>query len=165
MAALGVMDIVETLCPDPVTKTDLKAAAATAVIRSADQISDASQTISHLQLICERLAHAPYAEIGEHVLSGLSGGVARAAAIDVDRALSGYETLQLRSRDEFRAPSCISSRPHRGPDDGLSRWTGITLTRVLHAHDVAARAIIPANIRLAERYLAHRKRKGHQCRS
>ena len=54
--------------PDPVTKTDLKAAATAAAIRSADQISDASQTISHLQLICERLAHAPYAEIGEHVL-------------------------------------------------------------------------------------------------
>jgi GTPase-associated protein 1, N-terminal domain type 1 len=151
MAALGVMDVIETLCPDPATKTDLKAAAAAAAIKSADQISDPSQTFSHLQLICERLSHAPYAEIGQHVLSELSARVARAAAIDVGQALSGYETLQLRSRND--------SAPLRAFEAGLTRAL-MTVSadapdslRVLHAHEVAARAIIPSNIQLAERYL------------
>jgi hypothetical protein len=152
------MDVVETLCPDPATKTDLKAVAAAAAIKSADQISDTSQTFSHLQLICERLSHSPYAEIGDHVLSELSARVALAAEIDVGQALSGYETLQLRSRDD--------SAPLRAFQAGLTKALMTLSTdapdslRVLHAHEVAARAIIPSNIQLVERYLRVGSGKG-----
>lgn len=150
-AALGAMDVVERLCPDPASEIQLKASVAESALSAADQIEDAQPALSYLQLVCERLSHPTYSEIIGGTLDQLQFRVEKWAHRSLDQALAGYE--ELLGRINVQGPPRRSFRA--GLIDGI-RWHGANEPSkliALHDFDVAATDIVPCHAPVGRSYL------------
>lgn len=150
-AALGAMDVVERLCPDPSSEVHIKGSVAESALAAADQIADARQALSFLQLVCERLSHAPYAQIGDGVLVDLRRRVGKWGYEALDQTLASYEELMGRTSAE--APARRSFRA--GLIDGI-KWLGEQGSHdliALHEFDGAAADIVPLHSSIGRSYL------------
>ncbi|WOH68870.1 hypothetical protein [Bradyrhizobium sp. BWA-3-5] len=150
-AALGAMDVVERLCPDPSSEVHLKGAVAESALLAGDQIADARQALSFLQLVCERLSHSPYAQIGEGVLVDLRRRVGKWGYEALEQTLASYEELMGRTSAE--EPARRSFRA--GLIDGI-KWLGEQGSHgliALHRFDAAAGEIVPLHSSIGRSYL------------
>lgn len=150
-AALGAMDVVERLCPDPSSEVHLKESVAVSALLAADQISDARPALAFLQLVCERLSHSPYAQIGDGVLVDLRRRVAKWGYEALDQTLASYEELMGRTSAE--EPALRSFRD--GLIDGI-KWLGERGSHdliALHKFDGAAVDIVPLHSSIGRSYL------------
>jgi hypothetical protein len=151
MAALGVMDVVETLCPEPGAKPELKTIIAESAVSAGDRFFDVDQTFAFYQLVCERLSHQAYCKIGDHIFDALSHRVESKTLGNVEEGLSSYELLRTKSRDD--------SRPLQAFREGIIRALLAASASfspeliALHNHDAVAVDIVPANPLIAEGYL------------
>lgn len=150
-AALGAMDILETLCPEPNTKSGLKSTIAETALRAGDETVDSGQALSFMQLVCERLAHRSYLHVEESILVDMRDRVERRATSSVEQALAVYEELSGRSQ--------AADGPLSAFRDGLvqalasiSRYEPQKLV-VLHQFDGAAADIVPSYPRIGTAYL------------
>jgi len=150
-AALGAMDVVERLCPEPVSEAELKGSVAESALLAADQIKDARQALSFLQLVCERLSHSPYSEISQRVLEDLRRRVGKWGHESLDQALASYEELLGRTSPLDRAR--LSFR--NGLIDGIKRLgeTGSPELGALHRFDGAAADVVPLHSAIGRSYL------------
>jgi hypothetical protein len=150
-AALGAMDVVERLCPDPVSEVHLKASVAESALLAADQIAEARQALSFLQLVCERLSHSPFLEVNGKVLDDLRLRVGKWGHESLDQALASYE--ELMGRTSAQDPARRSFR--MGLVDGVKQLaeTGSPNLIALHRFDGAAADIVPFYSTIGRNYL------------
>lgn len=151
-AALGAMDVVERLCPDPSSEVRLKGSVSESALSAAGQLADARQALSFLQLVCERLSHSPYAQVGEEVLLDLRRRIGKWGYEALDQTLASYEELMERTSAE--EPARRSYRA--GLIDGI-KWLGERGSNdltALHKFDGAAAEIVPLHSSIGRSYLS-----------
>lgn len=150
-AALGAMDVVERLCPDPVSEVHLKGSVAESALLAADQIGEARDALSFLQLVCERLSHPPYSAIGDKVLDDLRLRVGKWGCLSLDQALASYEELMGRTS----AADAARRSFRMGLIDGI-KWheqSGSSNLIALHKFDSAAADVVPLHSTIGRSYL------------
>jgi hypothetical protein len=150
-AALGTMDIVESLCPEPESKLALKSNVARSAIAAADSASSASKSLGLLSLICERLLHPAFGKIDNGVFDEMTNLVSVKAANAVEDGLSSYETLRAKPQDA--GPALCAFR--YGIAEALRKQSSFSPSKVavLKEHELAATDIVPENPSIAEAYL------------
>lgn len=150
-AALGAMDVVERLCPEPTAQDALKQSVVESALLAADKIGEAGQALSFLQLICERLSHDAYSSLQDVRFKELSAGVARRCGQALEQALASYEELLGRTSDGDRAAQSF----RRGVIHGLVKLGADNSAElaVLHKFDRAGTDIVPSNCEIGQFYL------------
>jgi hypothetical protein len=150
-AALGTMDIVESLCPSPDSKPTLKSNVARSAIAAADSASTASNSLGLLSLICERLLHPAFREIDSGIFDEMTNLVSVKAANSVEDGLASYETLRAKPQDAGPALSAF----RYGIAEALRKQSVLSPSKVaaLKEYELAATDIVPENASIAEAYL------------
>lgn len=150
-AALGAMDIVETISPQGTENSEFKSSLARTAIDAALTDTDAGEALEHLQLVCERLEHDAFRSVGQDLLREIADGVASKATKEIDRGLSSYESSLSRVGSDSSSLRAYRS----GLVEALIQLSLEAPQNLLalRRHGLAASDIIRANPDVAAAYL------------
>lgn len=151
MAALGTMDVIETLSPDSSAKLELKSAVADEAVDALAQFSGDAQALEFGQLVCERLSHQSFSGVSPITLDRFSRAIASKSEGDIEGGLSSYATVRNRARLDTPAIDAFK----RGITQALLSASKDDLAnlRALRRFDSVASEIVPGSPVLVERYL------------
>jgi hypothetical protein len=92
-AALGMMDIIESLAPNPIDHLELKQSVVDRALESNGQSQLVNSAAGNLRFVCERLTHPAFGRVADASYSTIVKAVSRQARAKLESTLSDFERL------------------------------------------------------------------------
>jgi hypothetical protein len=150
-AALGMMDIVESLSPKASESRSLKASVLNLALEQVSDRRDAQASVELAHLICERLTHPAFESVAVDIQERIIDVVSRSTAAHPDIGLAGLETLIGKASKHSTAVHAF----RRGLVQALNILSAEAPARlaVLRDHPTAAADLVNADPGIAGIYL------------